>query len=424
MTRTATLGAMLVCLAGAFPGLGPTPLLAGPPVVTGKPSTTLQLKKLPVPPDVAERLKKAGLDPSSPTLGAQLKALAARTGPAYVRSHAASTKSLRVGAALKPPPRGPGSPRSEIGNLRTPYTAVEGGVSAVYADGGAQLGTNPTLSNTPPAGKWPGLYYYLVMTRAPISISPHDTSSPMTGTATLSFGCEPVNMEFFGGTVTSRPVGIAHGDDAWPADYHGLPKVASSTGLYYYYIELWLGPLPVAHARPGSVSFSFPNLTVPASGIQVAPDQLTVTIDATVDQSPAFAGAGTVDPWGSTGLGPGNATLEKPGVERVGDGTNYAAQMQGDDLLGTGLQLGAGWKVTSTRIKSAYSATAPSELAPDDTWRGAVLKQGPQGSDMRTLVHWHYSGIDSLSYTVEWTLTGPAGQRPLMSMAAAGSCGN
>jgi hypothetical protein len=46
----------------------------------------------------------------------------------------------------------------------------------------------------------------------------------------------------------------------------------------------------------------------------------------------------------------------------------------------------------------------------------------PAGNDLRTAVHWHYSGIDSLDYTVEWTLSGPLGQRPLLTMAKYGSC--
>jgi hypothetical protein len=88
------------------------------------------------------------------------------------------------------------------------------------------------------------------------------------------------------------------------------------------------------------------------------------------------------------------------------------------------VQLAPGWKVTSTTIKSAVSATAPQDLSPDNTWRGASVTTTPQGSDLRSAVHWHYSGIDSLDYTMEWQLSGPAGQRPLLTMAKNGSCDN
>jgi hypothetical protein len=300
---------------------------------------------------------------------------------------------------------------------------VQGHLQNVYADGGALLGDPPQLAVAKLAGNWPGLYYYELLTAAPIQTVGSDEMT--VGTAHMNFGCQPpdANAEFLDGTV-ANPAVYLFGADNPRAQAHGLHMYRNGQGSYVYYIELWIPALSVGHTRPGSVSFSFLNVDTSSSNVQLVPDQLTVTVDATVDQSPAFAGAGSVDPWGPSGIGPGNATLASPGVERVGDGASYATQTQGDDILGAGLRLGAGWSVTSAKIKSAWSATAPSDLAPDSTWRGAILKQGPQGSDLRTLVHWHYSGIDSLAYTVEWTLTGPAGQRPLMSMATAGSCGN
>ena len=103
---------------------------------------------------------------------------------------------------------------------------------------------------------------------------------------------------------------------------------------------------------------------------------------------------------------------------------NWLTQTTGEDLVGVGGQLGQGWKVTSTTIKSAVSAAAPTDLSPDNTWRGATVTTAPQGTDLRTAIHWHYSGIDSLDYTVEWQLTGPLGQRPLTTVTKYGSCDN
>ena len=434
MKRSVT-GGVFISLAAVWSGLGPTSALAAPPVVTAKSTPVLEKKAMLVPPEVETRLKKAGLDPNAHNLGAQLKALAEKNGPAYIRSNTRSVKAVRLGGVSRRPPTVLGSSNRILKerfniSLNQVMAPAVAGIINTYADGGAALGADPTLAVFAPGnvqpGKWPGDYYYLVITRTPLGIQSTDSTQQLvTGTATLSFGCEPPKTDLaFGGTVTDRPVYIAPGDSPWPVNYHGLKSYPSGNGFFYYYIELWLEALPVAHARAGSVSFSFSNLTIPASSIQVLPDQISVTIDATVDQSPALASLGTVDPWGPSGIVGAHGLLASPTVARVGDGVYSANQAQGDDILGVGIQLAAGWKVTSTTIKSATSATAPDELAPDNAWRGATVKQGPQGSDLRTLVHWHYSGIDSLAYTIEWSLTGPSGQRPLMSMAMAGSCGN
>jgi hypothetical protein len=78
--------------------------------------------------------------------------------------------------------------------------------------------------------------------------------------------------------------------------------------------------------------------------------------------------------------------------------------------------------VKSAVIKAASSAAAPLETAPENIWRGATVTLQPQGGTLRTGVHWHYGGIDTLDYTIEWTLVGPLGQRPLLTMAKFNSC--
>ena len=90
--------------------------------------------------------------------------------------------------------------------------------------------------------------------------------------------------------------------------------------------------------------------------------------------------------------------------------------------MAAGTQPPATFSATSTVIKSALSATRPQDLAPDDAGRGARVTQTPPPGTLRTGVTWHYSGIDSLDYTIEWTLTGPAGQRPIMTMTKHDSC--
>jgi len=41
---------------------------------------------------------------------------------------------------------------------------------------------------------------------------------------------------------------------------------------------------------------------------------------------------------------------------------------------------------------------------------------------LQTGVRWHYGYGESLSYTIQWILKGPYGQRPLKTMPLSGPC--
>ena len=79
--------------------------------------------------------------------------------------------------------------------------------------------------------------------------------------------------------------------------------------------------------------------------------------------------------------------------------------------------------MTSTKIFAAHSVLdAPNDNTPDNSYRGATVTQLPQSNRLQTTVHWHYGPAESLSYTIEWQLQGPGGQRPLMTMPLGGHC--
>ena len=54
----------------------------------------------------------------------------------------------------------------------------------------------------------------------------------------------------------------------------------------------------------------------------------------------------------------------------------------------------------------------------------ANITTAPQSTDLRTAVHWRYSRIDSLDYTIEWQIAGPLGARPFAAMTKYGTCDN
>lgn len=56
--------------------------------------------------------------------------------------------------------------------------------------------------------------------------------------------------------------------------------------------------------------------------------------------------------------------------------------------------------------------------------KGAGLDAADPGlaTKLETTVYWHYGAAESLSYTVEWQLHGPGGQRPLLTMPLGGPC--
>jgi len=404
--RPPTLAAVLALLSGGSSVLRAAP----PPPVTAQRVPAVSAAVSAVPPEVAERLRKAGLDAKDPNLANKLKSLAASTGAAFVRSHVMSSRAARIGPVAKAPgPFGSGASRSSS-SLRVVAASlpVSGVVDGVYDDAQNQLASPAPISSTH-GHHYPGQYYFLVRTKTKVAVK----GGPMfsIGNIGLNYGCSAQT-----GIIM---VTAAAGDDSNFLAL-GMPSRPPANGSYFYWVSVWFSDLPIGQPRNAQATIHFENVEAPVS-LVLQPGVSTVTLAVTIDHSPKLTGVGIIYPWGSTGLGASNAQLASAGTERVGTG-NWETQTQGDDLLGVGVGLGAGWQVVSTKISGAVSATSPQDLSPDNTWRGASVTTPPAGSDLRTAVHWHYSGIDSLDYTIEWTLSGPEGQRPLLTLAKYGSC--
>jgi hypothetical protein len=385
--------------------------LAGAPVapLAGQKPPAVMAAGAAVPPEVVERLRKAGLDAKDPNLGGKLKTLAASTGQAFVRSHVMSSTAKSRSATLKRAAVSGGGIGRSPTNLRLASALpVPGVVDGVYDDSQAFL-PSPSQISSAHGHTWPGRYFFLVETKKKIAVKGGPTFS--IGNIALNYGCSAQ----LGVNFTTA----AAGDDP-NFSGEGVPSRPPANGSYYYWVSVDFSELPVGQPRKTQATILFENVAAPVS-LLLQPTQGTVTLSVTIDHSPKLTGAGIVYPWGSTGLAGSNAQLGSAGTARVGPG-DWQTQTTGDDLVGVGVALGPGWSVVSTKISGAVSAISPQDLSPDNTWRGASVTTPPAGNDLRTAVHWHYSGIDSLDYTVEWTLAGPMGQRPLLTMAKYGSC--
>jgi hypothetical protein len=301
--------------------------------------------------------------------------------------------------------------------MQNPF--VPGTLQSMYDDQPSLLsGSAPQVSTTH-GTKNPGRYYFLLRTPGNTKMVSLSPSKPVMS---LTLPCTP----------TEAP-GVNHpnvfgGNAAYFVDTTGLTCPGNSYAYSYYWVyDDSLDPLALAQPTVGQIAITFLNealASVTASvNVTFLPDTATAVIDVTIDHSPTVTGVGSISPWGSTAIAAKNATLASSGTARVGGG-NWQTQTSGDDLVGVGLQLASGWKFTSTTIKSAVSAATPTDLSPDNTWRGASISAAPSSSDMRTTVHWHYSGIDSLDYTIEWQISGPLGARPLAGMTKIGTCDN
>ena len=171
-------------------------------------------------------------------------------------------------------------------------------------------------------------------------------------------------------------------------------------------------------AGPHTVKLTFsasglPDMTRSFTGVTGAFQQVKISL--TVDSVPPFLGAN------AAGVQASNAKFGGNGP-RANDGEPWSSTT-GQDTLGMGIFLGKGYKVTDTKILSAHSRLdAPNNTAPENSYRFARVKTKPDADRLQTVVEWMYGPGESLSYTIEWTITGPLGQRALSTMPLSGPC--
>ncbi|HTR60042.1 MAG TPA: hypothetical protein VMM27_17815 [Casimicrobiaceae bacterium] len=100
-----------------------------------------------------------------------------------------------------------------------------------------------------------------------------------------------------------------------------------------------------------------------------------------------------------------------------------AAKMDGEDVLGTGAALGPGWFVAAVQRVNVWSISDPPGSPPYDTAdRGIVVEALPDSGQVTARIKWHIAPGASLGYQITWILSGPYGQRPLMTMPLTGPC--
>lgn len=168
-------------------------------------------------------------------------------------------------------------------------------------------------------------------------------------------------------------------------------------------------------AKPRNVSLrlSAPGFTSFTRVFPVVGDSQEVKITVAIDSAPPFL------PSNAFGMQASSAQFGGTGA-RSSDGDPWTPTT-GEDTLGFGVNLGAGYTVKSTKIVAAQSQLdPPGTTNPENAYRFAKVKTNPDGGRLQTVVEWMYGPGESLAYTIEWTLTGPMGQRPLMTMPASG----
>jgi hypothetical protein len=135
--------------------------------------------------------------------------------------------------------------------------------------------------------------------------------------------------------------------------------------------------------------------------------------DVTVDQT------GTVTSDGGIDLTPDNMVAGQPGVTRFNE---TSTPMTGTDIVGLDVALGPGYTASAKIVSASSVADPPGNSDPDNQFRGATIAAQPANGRLQTSVDWHIGPYDSLQYVLEWTLTGPPGQRPALSMPLGGPC--
>jgi hypothetical protein len=167
-----------------------------------------------------------------------------------------------------------------------------------------------------------------------------------------------------------------------------------------------------ATPRHGALTLTVNGLSSTSSW-DFAASPIAYAWSAAVGVDPPFLGAN------SLGLTAANAIFGQSTVRRVNLGDQ---PMEGQDVLGSGIQLGAGY-VAQAQVVSAHSiADLGGDASPDNQYRGAAVTIQPQSNRFQTTVKWHIGPGDSLQYAITWNLTGPDGQRPLLSMPKRGAC--
>jgi hypothetical protein len=392
-------------LAPAAPGLAPLK-----PPALGRVSAATQ-----------QRLRNAGLDPADPGLAAKLRARLYSSGAQFRSAHLSAVRIERKQPQL-------GGSRVMSSGGRT------GGATALAPRRNGAFTRLARPASSSKIMKLADITFVGMFDKYGKAIQKLDMWS-MDAFALVSYPTDaffgyPQDPDFAGTVTFSGACGInATNQNTWLIGGNGvgyangpysmnLTAKPDSGGTSYMYVEVRAPGFALgAQPRNMTITIRVASSTATSTTIPMVALPADATVDLTIDSAPPFVTAN------SFGIGSGNGVFASPGNTRLDPGTNPTASTSGDDMVGVGVNLGAGWTVASAKIVAAHSVLdAPNDSTPDDAYRGASVTQAPSAGRLQTGVHWHYGVAESLSYTIEWKLEGPTGQRPLMTMPLTGSC--
>jgi hypothetical protein len=387
--------------------------IAGMAVAAG-PVTTLKRPAVAGLSDATKaRLKGAGLDPADPGLATKLQAKLRGSEASFLGAHVSSIriapKKPQVSSARS---MGGGAPAGAASSAFGPTQGVGSGsrirsmlenitLEDIYSRGGTRV------TEFDPYG---GYYYALVSSKSKGGDGKWFCyCGAVTVTGPCGVNVSAQGQEVMGGVFVATDNG-SHGNN--------LKVMPAAAGKDYFYVRLDQGGLNLgASPRNLTVSVKTDYSVWSSISISARSQPVMATITLTIDAAPPFFTNNTF------GIGKSNGLFANPGATRLDPGTNPNASTGGDDKVGVAVNLGPGWSVTGTKIVAAHSVLdAPNDSTPDNSYRGASVTQTPSSGRLETTVHWHYGAAESLSYTIEWQLQGPGGQRPLLTMPLGGPC--
>jgi hypothetical protein len=359
----------------------------------------------------ARRLRAAGLDPSSPTFRTEVDARLRTFAQSFARESQVKLAKRPVADLVRP----------QVGKRVDLFTSNS--VSSV---------SNRVRRPVGPAANAPALdamlpYGFVDMQtpQGPITLPsvyiipfrpPAEARSRVREIATL--GSVEITIPACG--IDSTHIAVVRSAEQMGTVYADLIEANPGTHFEDHDFALFImlddivdGEFPLgAQSRHGTMT-----LTIDDHVAKRDWDFAALTLDtpgfALVDSAAPFLGENTF------GFTAANTSFGQPTVERVNLGDQ---PLEGVDTFGTGIQLGAGY-VATARIVAAHSiADLGADTSPDNGYRGASISIQPQSNRLQTSVKWHIGPGDSLQYEVAWTLTGPEGQRALMTLPKRGPC--
>jgi hypothetical protein len=347
------------------------------------------------------RLRAAGLDPASPSFS---RTLATRL--------TASTRRLRIPKPIAPE-------TSILERLRR-----AGGRSPALA----------TVSGSAPVVPERGPSFRHVALERPIPFAYTDGYQPLSGPLTAPslvalqvrsddtklLASEPATAKV-SLTVADCNISASTAAVMWRADdpviTNIIPALSPSDGNYvalFWPLDLTdfvLLPLG-AHSHMAMIGLTYLDATLAPFPLPVTAAIAPQTFDVTVANQAPFITATDF------GVSPANSTFAQATVTRVNLGDT---PMTGTDILASGIAIGAGYTASAKVVAASSIADVGGDTSPDNQYRGAVATS-PSGGRLQTSVAWHIGPGDSLTYLLEWTLTGPYGQRALQTLPLGGPC--